>query len=89
MSTQIRETLLKLSNIKSKKIFTESKITEESNSYAYKGFIIIHTDSDVWKIKDGKGDWVGFEFVTSEEAEEYIDSLLNEPKNISLTRTKQ
>ena len=49
-------------------------MTESSNAYCSREYAVINTGYS-WRVKDGSGKWVGGEFATDSEAQDYIDSL--------------
>lgn len=49
-------------------------MTESRNAYRSREYTVINTGYG-WKVKDGSGNWVGGEFATDSEAQDYIDSL--------------
>lgn len=50
------------------------KVNESNNAYSYKDCTIIDVGSG-WKVKDASQNWVGNEFATDTDAEEFVDSL--------------
>lgn len=49
-------------------------VNESNNAYSYKDCTIIDVGSG-WKVKDASQKWVGNEFATNRDAEEFVDSL--------------
>ena len=49
-------------------------VNESNNAYSYKDCTIIDVGSG-WKVKDASQEWVGNEFATDKDAEEFVDSL--------------
>lgn len=52
----------------------QSMMTESRNAYHSREYTVINTGYS-WRVKDGSGKWVGGEFDTDSEAQNYIDSL--------------
>lgn len=53
---------------------SSGNVNESNNAYSYKDCTIIDVGSG-WKVKDASQKWVGNEFATDRDAEEFIDSL--------------